>query len=258
MCVIYNIGINFVNMNNHEKHIVEIRKIQKCWREYKQNIYAVLKSNTVKKCFMNELRGFHLINTCAIKESFWEEINRNIVRDKCVVNDIADGNHKSGKDMRFNDWNISNKTCKLEKNNINISSYRLSSVCNNKEIGTKEHIMEEIEKRDNSFEYYSILIRDEHKDKNQITYHWCIIPKTFFVFDLNNQSFVPKIGVKGKSKGKVAGWKGEYFDITFSMSSQLWFHMKFNHIKKYIIHSIIIPIVETYSYGDIYKMVTSN
>ena len=242
-------------MDNYEKHIVEIRNIQKCWREYKKNIYALLKSNTVKNNFINELRGFHLINSCAIKESFWEEINTHIVRGKCKVYDIADGNHKSGKDMRFNDWNISNKTCKLEKDKVHISSYRLSSVCNNKDIGTKEQIMNEIERRDNSFEYYSILIRDEHKDKKQITYYWCIIPKTFFVFDLKRQSFMPKIGAKGKSKGKVVGWKGEYFDITFSMSSQLWHHINFNHIKKFIIHSITIPIGETYSYGDIYKMV---
>ena len=33
---------------------------------------------------------------------------------------------------------------------------------------------------------------------------------------------------------------GEHFDISFSMSSQLWFHFDFNKIKKFIVYETYI------------------
>ena len=43
-----------------------------------------------------------------------------------------------------------------------------------------------------------------------------------------------KKGKIGKNKGKNIGWESNFYDITFSMSSQLWFHFDFEDIKKFI------------------------
>ena len=231
--------------------------LQKFCIYYKKNsIYTLLQSTYIKEKFINEVNGYHFIHTSPIKESIWEEINMNIVKNYCSITDIANGNHMSGKDVKFNKWNISNKTCKLENNKLNISSYRLTSVCNNKEIGDKETILNEIEKRDKNFDYYSLLIRDEYK-KN-IIYYWCIIPKKYILFNIKKQSFKEKMGKKGKHKDKIVGWQGEYFDIKFSMSSQLWFHFEFKDIKKFIICSVDIKLGKTISYSDIFKMFNAN
>lgn len=145
-------------LDYYNKHIQSVLKIQK-WIKYNiLSIYTLLKSNEIQKKFEYEVKGFHMIHKQPIKESIWERINENVIRAHCNVTDIACGNHKSGKDMKINNWNISNKSCKIEKNNrINISSYRLSTVCNNKNIGCKKDIIEEIERRDSTFDYYSLL-----------------------------------------------------------------------------------------------------
>ena len=74
--------------------------------------------------------------------------------------------------MKIGIYNISNKSCKIEKNNkINISSYRLTKVCNVKDNGNIDHIIKEIESRDSSFQFYSLLCRQEYDDG--IKYYWC-------------------------------------------------------------------------------------
>ena len=234
-----------------------ITKIQANIRRYitqKNNIFMRFKKTRVKNSFKKEIWGYHLINQTPIKESVWEEINRNIVRDVCVISDCANGNHLSGKDNKFDNWNISNKTAKVENNGkINISSYRLTSVCNNRSVGNKNDILDEISKRDKSYEYYSILLRKEMSDK--IIYSWCIIPKKYYVFNLMSQKFTEKIGQRGKNKDKVVGWKGETFDITFSMSSQLWFHFNYESIKKYIIDEVTVDLNKSkLTYSDIFDL----
>ena len=41
------------------------------------------------------------------------------------------------------------------------------------------------------------------------------------------------MGKIGKNKGNIVGWESKYCDITFSMSSQLWYKFDINEIKKY-------------------------
>ena len=234
--------------------LIKFQSIIRRFISNKNNIFLKFKSEKIKQEFRNEIKGYHLINSSPIKESVWEEINRNIVRNECIITEEANGNHLSGKDNKFDCWTISNKTCKIEKNkNINISSYRLTTVCNDKSPGNKDNIIKEIEKRDNNFEYYSILLRKENKDS--IIYYWCIVPKDYYIFNIKNYNLEAKIGKKGIKKDNIVGWKSKYCDITFSMSSQLWYHFKLNDIKKYIIDTIQIDIMcPKITYSQIYKL----
>lgn len=87
---------------------------------------------------------------------------------------------------------------------------------------------------------------------------WYIIPKDYYVFKID--SFTPKIGKQGKKINLVVGWESKYSDITFSMSSQLWFHFTFNDIKKYIIYKHIVNLNEynNISFSKFYKIIKEN
>lgn len=240
-------------LHYYNENIESILKIQK-YIIQKISLYNILHSHDIEESFYNEISGYHIINNQPIKESVWEIINENIIKNYYNVSETASGNHKSGKDMKIGIYNISNKSCKVEKNKINISSYRLTKVCNIIENGNIDEIIKEIKSRDNSFHFYSLLCREEYR--YGIKYYWCIIPKSYYIFDIGIQKFNKKYG-SGKNKNKVVGWKGDYFDITFSMSSQLWFHFDFGKIKKFIIYEIYIKYKDTLSYSDIYKLYTN-
>ena len=58
-----------------------------------------------------------------------------------------------------------------------------------------------------------------------------------------------------KNKGKTVGWEGTYFDITFNMSSQLWFHFHLDDIKKFIIATVDVQINKSVlTYSEIYNL----
>ena len=198
----------------------------------RKNIYGINKKfKKLQNPFEKTLNGYHMINKAPIKESVWEEINCLIVKNVFSIADQANGNHVSGKDNRFDNIDVSNKSTKINGNNVSISSYRLTSVCNDKNIGNPQVILNKIEKKDESFEYYSILIRSEKNNDEKITYTWYIIPKDCYIFKIVN--LTPKLGKNGKKKGEVVGWQSKYCDITFSMSSQLWYKFNIECIEKY-------------------------
>jgi len=208
--------------------VIKIQAICRRWLAHKHNIISKLKKQ--QSVFESVISGYHLINKTPIKETVWEEINCDIVQNICSISDEANGNHLSGKDNRFDSFNISNKSTKRNGNNVSISSYRLTTVCSDKIHGNETDIITEIEKRDESFDYYSILIRDE-KENSIIDYEWYMIPKDYYLFKIH--SLTPKMGKTGKNKGNIVGWESKYCDITFSMSSQLWYKFNMNEIKKY-------------------------
>ena len=219
--------IDIVEPNN----IIKIQSICRKWLTSKKNIYTSIKKfKKIQNEFNAVIEGYHMINKTPIKESVWEEINCDIVSGICSISDEANGNHLSGKDNKFDNINISNKSTKTDGNTVSISSYRLSSVCSDKENGNELDIINEIKKRDQSFDYYSILIRNEKKD-SIIEYGWYVIPKEYYLFKIDN--LIPKIGKNGKKKGKIVGWKSNYCEILFSMSSQLWYKFDIKHIEKY-------------------------
>lgn len=134
-----------------------------------------------------EIKGYHLVNETPIKETRWEDINESIVSPYCEISDVAKGNHKSGKDHSCMGFGISNKSTTVSKKGIvNVSSYRLSSVCSDKKPGDIKCIKSEIAKRDSSYSYYSLLIRDE-SSPDVLVYKWYMVPKTCSVFSIANE-----------------------------------------------------------------------
>ena len=214
--------------------------IQKTWRGYlsrKNNVFIQFKK--LDHIFKKEITGYHLINDEALKENTWEEINMNVIGVNHKIIKKASGSHQSGVDNEIDICSLSNKTTKLVGDMVKISSYRLTNVCNQKDIGNKDTIIEEIEKRDKSFDYYSILLRKE-QSQDIIEYEWFVIPKELYIFDIKKHGLEPKIGKIGKNKNKQTGWENKYCEIIFSMSSQLWMKFNYSDIKKYKISNAIV------------------
>jgi len=229
--------------------IIKIQSLCRRWLSNRNHIY--IKFKNLQSQFSAVIKGYHMINKTPIKETVWEEINCDIVSSVCSITDEANGNHVSGKDNKFDIFNISNKSTKINGNNISISSYRLTSVCNDKLPGNEKNIIDEIEKRDKSFDYYSILVRSE-KQTTLINYTWYIIPKDYYLFRIDK--LIPKIGKIGKKKGSVIGWVSKYCDITFSMSSQLWYKFDIKNIEKYKLYSVEIDNSKSkITYSQIYN-----
>ena len=241
-------------------------KIQSLYRKHKSNNDAYIKLNKNKQKlsqeFKDHIEGYHLINDTPIKCHVWEEFNNSIVDEFTPVSDSANGNHLSGRDAFWKGKGISQKSIKIDNNTTNsfsLSSYRLTKVCSNKNVGDPNIILKEINKRDESFDYYSILLRKEFD--NKIKYYWAFIPKKSCVFNIN-KTIIHKLGKRGNKKGSITGWESKhtdtesYFDITFSMSSHLWFkNISLTKIKKYILCEYTYTKTGTkVSYADIYKL----
>lgn len=246
---------------NNIHYIITIQKYIRKFISNKNNIYLQHKNEIIQQNFINELNGFHIIIKEPIKETIWEKINENIISNIFNVNYSSNGSHLSGIDNQFNNWKILNKTGIIKNNGkILISSYRLSSICDKNNISTPKNIINEITKRNKSFDYYSILLRDEKIIDNKIKYYLCIIPKNYFIFQINNNDLQVYYGKKENKKNEILGYKSQNASITFSMSSQLWFHFTFNDIKKYIIYKHIVNLNEynNISFSKFYKIIKEN
>jgi hypothetical protein len=212
-----------------------------------------------KKC----VKGYHLINSSSINETIWEDINAIIFTSLGInIYSKSDGSHSSGMDINCSLGRISNKSAKYSNNtkSIDISSYRLTTVCSEKKCGTPTEIIEEINKRKN-FNYYSVIVRDE-TDKEHIWYDWLLIPSNYLIFDPSSYAWEPTIGKRGKNKDTQVGWNtndinGCKMSITFSMSSQLWIHIEMAEINKFIVASAVVKNKPTYNYIDLLDKLTN-
>ncbi len=201
--------------------------------------------------FHKFIHGWHMINSVPIKEAIWESINSGIVSYQCSVTCEAKGNHVPGIDNCFDGCGISNKTAKSDGVTISMSSYRLTGVCNDENPGNEQEIINEIKKRNENFHYHSLLIR--HETETIIEYIWFMIPKDSDVFAIDTLD--QKIGIKGDKKGQVVGWKSQNCDITFSMSSQLWYKFDIKKIEKYKICSTKVDNSKPkINYSQIYNL----
>jgi hypothetical protein len=207
-----------------------------------------------KKC----VKGYHLINSSFINETVWEDINATVFSSLGItIYSKSDGSHLSGMDIDCSLGRISNKSAKYSNNkkSIDISSYRLTTVCSEKKCGTPTEIIEEINKRKN-FDYYSFIVRDE-TDKKIISYDWLLIPSNYLILDPCSYTWEPTFGKRGKNKDTQVGWNtneinGSKMSITFSMSSQLWIHIEMTEeIKKFIIASAVVENKPEYNYIDL-------
>lgn len=210
--------------------------------------------------FTKCVKGYHLINDDPIKEARWEDINAIILNASgCAVNSQSDGSHRSGADLNCSLGSFSNKSTQLKKGDkaFTLSSYRLTTVCSDKDAGNIESIITEINKRKN-FDYYSIIARIDTKDK--IQYDWFLIPSDYPSLNPASYNWYPQIGKNGKNKDAVIGWKtntldGSYMSITFSMSSQLWIHINITEdMKKHIVGSCIVNRKRMYNYIELYDL----
>ncbi len=207
-----------------------------------------------KKC----VEGYHLINSSVINETIWEDINATIFSSLGIdIYSKSEGSHLSGMDINCSLGKISNKSSKYSNNkkSVDMSSYRLTTICSEKNCGTPDKIIEEINKRKN-FDYYSFILRDE-TDKEHINYDWLLIPSNYLILDPASYVWQPTIGKKGKNKDSQIGWhtneiNGCRMSITFSMSSQLWIHIEItDEIKKFIKASAIVKNKPKYNYIEL-------
>lgn len=221
-----------------------------------------------KKACLNEnfgkcVKGYHYINDEPIKESPWEDINTQILIESegCTIDSTSSGSHVSGSDIRCSigefSGGFSNKSTQYghDKRDFKISSYRLTTVCTDKEPGMIDDILDEINRRKN-FKYYSIIVR-KTEDTNVI-YDWYLIPADYPPFNPRTYSWEHKIGKTGKNKGLVTGWKtnvvdGSSMSITFNMSSQLWLNIHITEdMKQFIMGSVTVKLGRTLNYINIY------
>jgi hypothetical protein len=208
------------------------------------------------------INGYHMINTSPINETMWEDINSQIFTSVNInIYSKSNGGHSSGMDINSSIGKLSNKSAKydsIHQKSFNISSYRLTTVCNDKHCGTPTDFITEINKRKN-FDYYSILVRDELSYQNKIQYDWYLIPSDYIVLNPNSYTWEKIIGQRGKNKDNQIGWvtneiNGSKMKITFSMSSQLWISLSItDEIKKFIIASTIVENIPKFNYIDLYE-----
>ena len=221
-----------------------------------ENIYK--ESETVIKAnFIKCVTGYHLCNSSPINETIWEDLNSIVFSSVGIeVYSQSDGSHLSGMDINCSLGGISNKSAKYASNrkSIDISSYRLTTVCSEKTCGIPSEIVQEINKRKN-FTYYSFIVRDETSDS--VSYDWLLIPSNYIGLDPASYTWVPTIGKRGKNKDAQVGWNtneinGCKMSITFSMSSQLWIHIEMTEeIKKFIIASATVSNKPKYNYIEL-------
>ena len=228
-----------------EEHDIKLKKIE-------EFCDVKLIEETFTKC----VNGYHLINTSCINETIWEDLNSLIFSTVGIeVYSKSDGSHLPGMDINCLFGKISNKSAKytINKKSIDISSYRLTTVCSEKNTGTPIEIIQEINKRKN-FDYYSFIIRDESSDENFITYDWLLIPSNYIGLDPSSYHWEPTIGKRGKNKDTQVGWNTDEINgckmtITFSMSSQLWIHIKMTEeIKGFIVATTKVSNKPIYNY----------
>ena len=219
--------------------------------------------NLINMNFKKCITGYHLINQSVIKETNWEDINTTIFTESGIeIHYKSDGSHSSGMDIECSLGKISNKSSKYSKNktSIDISSYRLTNICNANNCGNPNEFIEEINKRKN-FDYYSVIVRDEKKNSNTILYDWFFIPSDHITLNPASYIWEPTIGKQGKNKDCQVGWhtnilNGCKMSITFSMSSQLWLHIEITEdIKKFIIASVEVNNIPKYNYISFYNTI---
>ena len=232
---------------------------EKCIYDICENVELI--DVNFKKC----VKCYHLINSSSINETIWEDINAIIFSSLGIlIYSKSDGSHSSGMDINCSLGRISNKSAKYSNNkkSIDISSYRLTTVCSEKKCGIPKEIIGEINKRKN-FDYYSFIVRDE-TNNTYISYDWLLIPSNYLILDPSSYIWEPTIGKRGKNKDTQVGWNtneinGSKMSITFSMSSQLWIHIEMTEeIRKFIIASAIVENKPKYNYIDLLDKLNVN
>ena len=205
-----------------------------------------------------------MLNSDPIKEAVWEDINAQILTASgASITSKSCGSHKSGADIVCTIGSLSNKSTQYEAKGtyFRLSSYRLTTVCSDKDPGTAEKIVAEINARKN-FTHYSVIVRDEHEDT--ILYDWYMIPADHPSVNPTLYTWTPKLGKIGKNAGAPVGWttdvrNGSCMSITFSMSSQLWITVGITEeLQSYKVASHSVKKRKVFNYIELYDKFRSD
>jgi hypothetical protein len=210
--------------------------------------------------FQKCVQGYHFINSEPLNETVWETVNSQVLMvSGCEVQNTSSGSHSSGRDIVCALGGISNKSAKYSKGKteFSISSYRLTTVCSDKDCGNVEAIVNQINSRKN-YEWYSFIVRNE--TDAAFDYDWYMIPSGEPILSPESYTWEPVYGQRGKNSGQQIGWQtnelnGSQMTIRFSMSSQLWISIKVTEdLKKYIVSSCTVSRQAKFNYLQIYQM----
>ena len=226
--------------------------------------------------FTKSVKGYHLINNDPIKETPWEDINAAIlVASGCPVADQSHGSHRPGADITCALGGLSNKSTQYDAGgkSFKISSYRLTTVCSDKEPGDLAAIVAEINRRKN-FDYYSIVARRDSggegggegagAEATHLQYDWYMIPSDYPAVNPATYTWTPKLGKTGKNKGTVVGWEtnviqGSSMSISFSMSSQLWMSVHLtDEMAEFVVGSCRILPKRRLNYMQLYDLIMAS
>jgi hypothetical protein len=232
----------------------------------KDKYYKLLENKSLINInFTKCVKGYHLINYSPINETRWEDINALLFSSLGIdIYSKSDGSHLSGMDINCSLGRISNKSAKYCNKNkrFDISSYRLTTMCSERNNGDVREIIEEISARKN-FDYYSFIVRDEN-NSGYIKYDWFLIPSDYYILDPSTYVWMPTVGKRGKNKDKQVGWNinkvaGCKMSIIFNMSSQLWIQIEITEeIKKFIISSAVVERIPKYNYIELTDKLLTN
>ena len=209
--------------------------------------------------FTKAVKGYHLIHEDPIKDTQWESINAQILKAiGCEVTYESKGSHKSGLDIQCSFGALSNKSAKYECNHsmMKISSYRLTTVCSNKNHGDISDILAEIKRRKN-FKYYSIVVRKE--EPLEFIYDWYLLPADLTLMDPSTYEWRLLYGKRGDKKDQVKGWEtnkmeGCSMSINFDMSSQLWMNIGISpSIREHLVSTCRVSRDPKYNFISFYE-----
>ena len=209
-------------------------------------------NNELQKFFSETLYGYHLVNEEPLKEHKWEEVNRSVFMEGGMdqITNSARGKHTVALDFMMEDFLISNKTGKIKNGKLHISSYRLSAHCGMGKKNLIDEVVKVIKTKDKNINHYSILAR--YNEGNHLRYIWYFIPSDCDIFS-PDKPWREIIGKRKNNQGKLCGWASEFMDIRFSMSSQLWFTIPIEKIKKYKVAEVNVVEERKMTYAELYR-----
>jgi hypothetical protein len=222
-----------------------IGKYSKCGRLQFRKMTNFIKSHSFEKTFQKTVRGYHLLNKAPIKEIVWENLFARISQIEGAETEHKAGNHLPGSDVKIQDIDTDNmtsfscKSCKIERNYMKVSSYRMTK-CN-----TIDDFIDEIDVKRANYNFYSLLARKENKKNNEIVsidYYLYIIPAK-----LIKASTLQWRIQTNKHTQKITSWvterkNGVSMSIQKSMSNQLWIELSLDFFAPYLVHSQSVQV----------------
>jgi len=177
----------------------------------------IILENTITDAIAEKLKKHHeLYPEIPVKAEYWESI----ASQSLNVNDWVPNKHNPNEDFRTKVEGIKKPSLKagvIVENILSFSSHRMSKFSELSEMTNF------LDTRD--YDSYLFLSRNENKS---FKYHYSVGYMYSKKWKYSELSWEPIIGVKGKTKGKQQGWKGEGLNgkikvkIQFKMSNQLW------------------------------------